>query len=298
MTRSTVCGHGPHYSKGMCRNCYERDLRQRNPEFAERQRENCREWSEKNHERKRRVDNEYHRNMPYEQKRAHALMSRFGITPDDYDLLLAKQDGRCAICGTPEDELEQSLCVDHCHLTGMIRGLLCRVCNLGVGFWDKVHPITISKAETYLVGKDGYGLQETHYQRGRETGCRKGSREYGRVRHLRYCFGIDAQDYDILAAKQNNRCAICGEPPSGDGRSLRVDHDHRTGVIRGLLCHKCNIGMGFLDKQPDRLSKVAAYLDGRCGFGMPERVGRRTSTPFRWGTRKDDHERIHDKRDR
>jgi hypothetical protein len=281
----------------MCRNCYERDLRQRNPEFAERQRINCREWSEKNRERKRRVDNEYHRNMPYEQRRAHALMSRFGITLDDYDAMLVKQDGKCAICDVPQGELKRPLYVDHCHLTGIIRGLLCRVCNLGVGFWDKVYPITIHRAEDYLSGKDGYGLQKASYQMGDATGFSKGSYGHNRIHHLRYCFGIDAQDYDILAAKQGNRCAICGKLPLGDGRPLWVDHDHRTGVIRGLLCHKCNTGMGFLDKQPDRLSKVTAYLDGCCGFGMPSRVGKRTSTPFRWGTRKDDYERVRDERD-
>lgn len=298
MARSTTCGHIPYYSKGMCRKCYERELRLRNPEFAERQRENCRTWSEENHERKRRVDNEYHKNMPYEQKRACRLMSRFGITLEEYDLLLVKQNHRCAICRKPQSELKQPLCVDHCHLTGAIRGLLCRSCNLGVGFWDKIFPVTISRAEIYLAGQDGYGLLESHYQKGCATGYAKGSRAYGRARHLRYYFGIEAQDYDLMLAKQGNCCAICGKQQSGEGRPMCVDHDHRTGVIRGLLCQKCNIGMGFLEKRPDFLSKVVAYLNGRCGFGLPDRLCKKTTKPFHWGARKDDHERVQNERDR
>src|SRR5262245_3545977 len=59
------------------------------------------------------------------------LQRLYGISQADYDVLLAKQGGRCAICRKlPENE---RLCVDHCHLTGMIRGLLCRQCNFGLG---------------------------------------------------------------------------------------------------------------------------------------------------------------------
>lgn len=283
MVRTTMCGHVPHYSGGMCRNCYERDLRRRNPEFAERQRENCRGWSEENRERKRRVDNEYHKNIPYEQRRAYALMSRFGITLDDYSAMLTKQGERCAICGVPQSELKHPLYVDHCHLTGRIRGLLCRACNLGVGFWDKVYPVTINRAETYLADQDGYGLLEPHYQKGCATGCKKGSYANRRVRNLRYCFGIDAQDYDLMATKQNNCCAICGKSQTDEGRPLCVDHDHLTGAIRGLLCQKCNIGIVFLEREPNCLAKVVAYLGDQCGFGMPVIVYKNRKEFFRWG---------------
>ena len=60
------------------------------------------------------------------------LKRRYGISRAEYDALLAKQGGACAICGMrPKKE---RLCVDHCHLTGMIRGLLCRHCNLALGY--------------------------------------------------------------------------------------------------------------------------------------------------------------------
>ena len=58
------------------------------------------------------------------------LKRQYGISPADYDALLAKQDGVCATCGKPSEE---TLCVDHCHETGTIRGLLCRQCNFALG---------------------------------------------------------------------------------------------------------------------------------------------------------------------
>ena len=50
--------------------------------------------------------------------------------------------------------------------------------------------------------------------------------------------GVTVEDYDRLLAAQGGGCAICGNPPKT--RRLDVDHDHRTGKVRGLLCHRCN----------------------------------------------------------
>src|SRR5262249_48040161 len=59
-----------------------------------------------------------------------ARLKRYGISPAEYDELLAKQDGACAICRRRSKE---RLCVDHCHVTGMVRGLLCKDCNIALG---------------------------------------------------------------------------------------------------------------------------------------------------------------------
>jgi hypothetical protein len=50
--------------------------------------------------------------------------------------------------------------------------------------------------------------------------------------------GITDADYAAMLARQYGGCAICGRPPKT--RRLHVDHDHRTGAVRGLLCHRCN----------------------------------------------------------
>src|SRR5207249_694982 len=50
--------------------------------------------------------------------------------------------------------------------------------------------------------------------------------------------GVTDAEYDRLLAAQGGGCAICGNPPKT--RRLHVDHDHKTGEVRGLLCHRCN----------------------------------------------------------
>ena len=67
-------------------------------------------------------------------RRAH-LRAKYGLTPADYDWMLAGQGGGCAICGEPAPD-GQSLHVDHCHDTGRVRGLLCFNCNAGLGMFD------------------------------------------------------------------------------------------------------------------------------------------------------------------
>lgn len=60
------------------------------------------------------------------------LRNRYGITLEDYNTMLESQNGVCAACKTPSDTTRR-LCVDHCHNTGKIRGLLCFKCNAILG---------------------------------------------------------------------------------------------------------------------------------------------------------------------
>lgn len=78
-------------------------------------------------------------------------------------------------------------------------------------------------------------------------------------------FGITAEQYEALREKQENACAICGKV----AEPLRPDHDHACcprkdkacgRCIRGLLCSKCNVGLGHFDDDVERLMKAAAYL--------------------------------------
>lgn len=87
----------------------------------------------------------------------------------------------------------------------------------------------------------------------------------GRKRQrLRKLYGVTLEQYDALAAKQNNLCAICGKPQPGyeDGepKLLCVDHDHSTKKIRGLLCYKCNCGIGMLCDNITLLQEAVEYL--------------------------------------
>lgn len=67
-----------------------------------------------------------------------------------------------------------------------------------------------------------------------------------RIRRLAVDYGITPAEYDAMAAAQGHRCACCGSKEPGGSGSFHVDHDHVTGDVRGLLCSKCNLGIGSL----------------------------------------------------
>jgi hypothetical protein len=89
------------------------------------------------------------RNHPEETRKNH-LWKEYRITLIEYNEMFILQDGRCAICGIHQSELQRSLAVDHNHKTGKVRGLLCRECNLGLGYF-RDNPDLMSKAMEYLV---------------------------------------------------------------------------------------------------------------------------------------------------
>lgn len=79
-------------------------------------------------------------------------------------------------------------------------------------------------------------------------------------RRLKIC-GRTPEMYDAVLAAQDERCAICKKKPeSGKRGKLRPDHEHETMKARGLLCHHCNTGIGFLFDDPQLLEAAAAYL--------------------------------------
>lgn len=86
---------------------------------------------------------------------------------------------------------------------------------------------------------------------------RKNNPDKVRLQHLRHKYGLSEVDYFKKIADQEGKCAICKRPFVG---SPHVDHNHVTGEIRGLLCGKCNVGLGHFDDDPVRLLVASAYL--------------------------------------
>lgn len=70
-------------------------------------------------------------------------------------------------------------------------------------------------------------------------------------------YGLSLAQYHALLARQGNACAICRKA----ARVLCIDHCHMTGRVRGLLCRKCNGGLGFYDDDPELLRAALAYLE-------------------------------------
>lgn len=78
---------------------------------------------------------------------------------------------------------------------------------------------------------------------------------------LKRDYGLTEADYQQMLEEQKRCCAICGtDTPTGKWKVFAVDHDHRTGFVRGLLCNECNRGMGLLKDNVELLIKSAQYL--------------------------------------
>ena len=76
-------------------------------------------------------------------------------------------------------------------------------------------------------------------------------------------YGIDGSEYDAMLARQGGVCAICRSNHPGDkrGGSFHVDHCHRTGAVRGLLCLSCNHGIGKFKDSIEFLRSAIRYLE-------------------------------------
>jgi hypothetical protein len=77
-------------------------------------------------------------------------------------------------------------------------------------------------------------------------------------------YGVTPEWYGAKLTEQGGRCAICGRTPPVDGvksaSRLHVDHCHDTGDVRGLLCNRCNPGVGYFGHDPALLEAAAAYM--------------------------------------
>lgn len=86
--------------------------------------------------------------------------------------------------------------------------------------------------------------------------------------HLMKTYNITKEYYNELFEKQNGCCSICGIHQSELKKRLFVDHDHNTGKIRGLLCHNCNVGIGFFNNNEILLLKAMKYLSTKNEYNI------------------------------
>jgi hypothetical protein len=75
-------------------------------------------------------------------------------------------------------------------------------------------------------------------------------------------YGITQEQFNDMLSAQNSACSICGtKEPKGRNNTFHVDHCHTTQRVRGLLCHKCNVGLGHFKDSPAALRTAATYIE-------------------------------------
>lgn len=94
---------------------------------------------------------------------------------------------------------------------------------------------------------------------GLSTRCKACRAVEGRAGHLKRNYNLTEAERDALIAAQYGLCAICLDAPP-----VHVDHCHKTGRVRGVLCFNCNSAIGKLRDKPDAARRAAAYLEGNA----------------------------------
>jgi len=113
--------------------------------------------------------------------------------------------------------------------------------------------------------RDDVKEKEKTRSRNRKSDWHKTNPEAHRNCMLKYKYGITLDDYNLMLEEQNMSCAICGSTdPGRKNANFAVDHDHKTNEIRGLLCHRCNMGLGYFDDDPVQLKQAATYLESNA----------------------------------
>lgn len=104
------------------------------------------------------------------------------------------------------------------------------------------------------------------YRDGLHSWCKNCYSESIRNCYLVRTYGITSEQYEVMFDAQNGKCAICLKEEdtllsSGKNKSFAVDHNHKTGQIRGLLCENCNRAIGLLKEDTELLTRAIQYIN-------------------------------------
>jgi len=94
-----------------------------------------------------------------------------------------------------------------------------------------------------------------------EQKWRETHKEYSKLKYMVSRYGLTVEKYQQMVLDQGGVCKICSQPPCDRWNRLHVDHCHKTGKVRALLCHKCNTAIGNLRDDIALLYKAIAYLE-------------------------------------
>lgn len=137
----------------------------------------------------------------------------------------------------------------------------------------KKQPLTTEYFYKRATGRNGFCRKciscrvkyaKLYHQKNRLKHLKKSREQW-----LRANYSITVGDYDYMFKKQNGVCAICKQPEVMKNQygliRLSVDHDHKTGKVRGLLCNRCNITLGKFEEDINLFLDAAEYLEEHNG---------------------------------
>jgi hypothetical protein len=128
---------------------------------------------------------------------------------------------------------------------------------------DGIHSICVACHKTYQKNLHARDSEARNRQLERSKKYRELNPEKYKlgIRNatLKKKYGITIEEYNSMLATQNNQCAVCFDAPKH--QRLHVDHNHKTGKVRGLLCQACNVSIGKMKESPELLRRLALYIE-------------------------------------
>ena len=196
-------------------------------------------------QRKKEQDTPEKRVRQKELSRKTHFKQKYNITIKDYNKMVEQQDNKCAVCGNEETNTFKgnvvNLSVDHNQKNGKVRELLCKDCNVSLGNLNEDISLfykCIKYLKQYQEELNNVNLKE------------KG---------ILITYSLTKEEYNKRAEQQNHRCAICNTKENG--KKLSLDHNWKTGKVRGLLCKDCNVTLGNLKEDISLFYKCINYLN-------------------------------------
>jgi len=116
--------------------------------------------------------------------------------------------------------------------------------------------------EFYVIKHSGnlHGSCKACFKKKSRESAQRLGRSHRKNVELKWHYGIDLEEYTRMLNEQEGKC-VCGSTTGrSNAEALHVDHDHDTGLIRGLLCHRCNRAIGLVD-DPASLRALADYIE-------------------------------------
>ncbi len=131
------------------------------------------------------------------------------------------------------------------------------------------HRIRIRRSEPVVreLSMTPKAIESREYRKREKASGKKRTYEQEKHNSLKKAFGITLEQYNAMLKAQNGVCAICGQPEkrsykaTGRVMQLAVDHCHKTGKVRALLCGPCNHGIGNFREDAELIHKAIAYLE-------------------------------------
>ena len=139
----------------------------------------------------------------------------------------------------------------------------CTKCDKPGEFYEgrrvcKVCMRSYNRARYHIAHSRMRQVKNSYYERNKDSVIRASRRS-----KLKTKYGLTQAQVDEMTLSQGGLCAICKKPPSGTyaNAKLHIDHSHKTGTIRAMLCSKCNTALGLVGESVEVLHMMIYYLE-------------------------------------